>query len=151
MSQDETKAVAILQELIETSEDGKKGFQEAAQRADDSDLKRLFQQRAESCAQAANDLQNLVMSMGGKTDSSGSALGAAHRGWVWARSAVGDANVAVLEEVERGEDYAKGVYGRALKTALPEQAKSLVERHYQGVLKNHDRIRDLRNQYRAHG
>ncbi|SEP75224.1 conserved hypothetical protein [Solimonas aquatica] len=151
MSQDETKTVTMLQELIETSEDGKKGFQEAAQRADDVKLKQLFQDRAESCAEAANELQNMVMSMGGKTNSSGSALGAAHRGWVWARSAVGDSNVAVLEEVERGEDYAKGVYGRALKASLPEKVKTVVERQYQGVLSNHDRIRQLRNQYRAQG
>jgi len=34
-----------------------------------------------------------------------------------------------------------------LKLDLPEPARSIVERQYQGVIANHDRVRDLRNQF----
>lgn len=143
-------AVKVLNELIQTSEDGKKGFEAAATRADDPGLKRMFHDRALSCASAASELQNLVRSLGGKPASSGTFAGAAHRRLVKARAAAGDANVAVLDEVERGEDVAKSVYARALRAHLPGDVKRVVEQQYHGVLTNHDRVRDLRNQYRAH-
>ena len=146
---DKTDIIESLNDLIRTSEDGAKGFLAAAERADDPSLKKLLQDRSESCAHAARELQQAVRDCGGTPEESGSAAGAAHRGWVKARAAVGDSNVAVLEEVERGEDVAKSAYARVLKANLPADVRGIVERQYQGVLKNHDRIRDLRDQYRA--
>jgi hypothetical protein len=32
---------------------------------------------------------------------------------------------------------------------LPADVRAIVERQYQGVLQNHDRVRDLRDQYAA--
>lgn len=144
-------AVSTLNELIEISKDGEKGFKAAAEKADDPGLKSLLQERARSCASATLELQTLVRSLGGKPEDSGSIAGAMHRGWVKVKAAVGDNNVAVLEEVERGEDVAKNAYARALKTELPAEIRQTVDQQYQGVLRNHDRVRDLRNQYRAAG
>jgi len=56
---------------------------------------------------------------------------------------------SLLEECERGEDVAKAAYSKALKEMLPENIRAVVERQYQGVLRNHDQIRDLRDRYRA--
>jgi uncharacterized protein (TIGR02284 family) len=53
---------------------------------------------------------------------------------------------AVLAECERGEDVAKKVYEEALSEDLPADIKTLVQRQYEGVKTNHDRIRQLRNQ-----
>jgi len=141
--------VKILNNLIETSEDGLKGFQEAADKATAPTLKQMFAERAQSCSQSARELQTLVTAIGGHAEKSGSVAGAAHRGWLKVKTAVSDNNVAVLEEVERGEDYAKASYAKALKASLPPQVRDVVEKQYQGVCANHDRIRDLRNQYRA--
>lgn len=142
--------IKVLNELIHTSVDGKKGFAEAAEKSEDVKLKLLFNDRAQECETAVAELQLAVETLGGKPDDgSGTALGAAHRGWVAAKAAVGDNNIAVLEEVERGEDHAKAAYSRALKAPLPPLARAVVEKQYQGVVRNHDRIRDLRNQYRA--
>jgi uncharacterized protein (TIGR02284 family) len=54
---------------------------------------------------------------------------------------------AVLTECERGEDAAKRAYEAALNEDLPADIKALVQRQYEGVKTNHDRIRDLRNQH----
>ncbi len=143
------EAAKVLNELIATSEDGSKGFKEAAEKAEDPNLKVLFTERAQECAHAVADLQKTVQELGVTAKQGGSISGAAHRGWVAVKAAVANSNVAVLEEVERGEDYAKAIYGKAIKSDLPPKAKALVERQYQGVLRNHDRIRDLRNRYRA--
>lgn len=141
--------VKILNKLIETSEDGLKGFKEAADKATAPALKQMFAERAQSCTQSVRELQTLVTALGGDAETSGSVVGAAHRGWVAVKSAVSDSNVAVLEEVERGEDYAKASYTKALKSDLPPQVRSVIEKQFQGVVANHDRIRDLRNQYRT--
>ena len=80
----------------------------------------------------------------------GSVGGAVHRGWVNLKSAVaGRTDVAILEECERGEDVAKARYGKALEATLPEDIRRVVKRQYDGVISNHDQIRDLRDRYRA--
>jgi uncharacterized protein (TIGR02284 family) len=143
------QTVSVLNELIQTSEDGKKGFQAAAEKAADPSLKNLFQSRSQSCAAAVNELQQIVRSLGVDPKDSGTVSGAMHRGWVKVKAAVGDNNVAVLEEVERGEDVAKEAYLQALRADLPTTIRDVVSKQYEGVLQNHNRVRDLRNQYRA--
>jgi uncharacterized protein (TIGR02284 family) len=58
---------------------------------------------------------------------------------------------AILEEVERGEDYAKTQYRKALDEALPANVKAVVERQYRGVISNHDKVRALRDQFSRGG
>lgn len=140
--------INILNDLIATSEDGKKGFAEAASDATNPELKEILQRRAVECADAATELQSIVQSIGGSPETTGTVAGAAHRGWVKVKSAVTDSNVAVLEEVERGEDHAKAAYNKALKGDLPMPIRSVLERQAQGTLRNHDLIRNLRNSYR---
>lgn len=143
------QTVNVLNELIHTSEDGRQGFLAAAEKAEDPSLKSLFQERSRLCGMAASELQQIVRSLGAEPTDSGSVSGAIHRGWVKVKAAVGDNNIAVLEEVERGEDVAKGAYMQALRADLPSKIKDVVSKQYEGVLKNHSRVRDLRNQYRA--
>jgi len=143
------EAVSTLNNLIEISRDGEMGFKAAAEKADDPGLKSLLQDRARTCASAASELQGLIRSLGGTPEDSGTIAGAVHRGWTKVRAAVGDNNIAVLEEVERGEDVAKSAYAKALKADLPADIRQTIDTQYQGVLRNHDRVRDLRNQYRA--
>jgi uncharacterized protein (TIGR02284 family) len=76
--------------------------------------------------------------------------GALHRGWVDVKAALSSRdNHAILAECERGEDVAKKRYREALDKELPAEIRSLVELQFQGVLQNHDRIRELRDQYAA--
>jgi uncharacterized protein (TIGR02284 family) len=143
------EVISTLNDLIETSKDGEKGFALAAKDAKDSSLTAVFNEGAQSCRVAAQELQDLVRQMGGNPDESGSVAGAVHRGWVSLKAAATTRDAkAVLEECERGEDYAKAKYAAALKEQLPDNVRQVVERQYQGVVANHDRIRDLRNQYR---
>jgi uncharacterized protein (TIGR02284 family) len=69
-----------------------------------------------------------------------------HRAWTGIKSSITDMDDhAVLAECESGEDTAKRAYEAALKKDLPADVRTIVERQYQGVKENHDRIRDLRN------
>jgi uncharacterized protein (TIGR02284 family) len=97
-----------------------------------------------------SELQVLVSQCGGKPDEGGSLSGAVHRGWVAVRGTLaGYTDLGMLEECERGEDVAKTRYRKALEQPLPEPIRTIIERQYQGVLRNHDQIRTLRDRYRA--
>lgn len=141
---------SVLNDLIETSFDGEKGFAKAAEDAHDDELKTLFTQCAQRCREGIVELQSHVQSQGGRPDNSGTAAGALHRGWLSVKEAFSKRDdKAILEECERGEDFAKAAYKKALAKDLPADIRAVVERQYQGVIANHDRVRDLRDRYRA--
>ena len=140
----------ILNDLVETSKDGEKGFRTAAEDTQNAELRAVFLRRAEDCAAGAADLQQFITGLGGKPERLGSVAGAVHRGWVNFKAAVsGRPDRAILEECERGEDVAKARYRKALAEALPEDIRMVVQRQYEGVVRNHDQIRDLRDRYRT--
>jgi len=141
--------VKVLNDLIQTSEDGKMGFAEASKEATKPELKTMFHQRSTDCASAVIELQQLVESLGGTPKESGTVAGAAHRGWTKVKATVGDANIGTLEEVERAEDKAKATYIKALSAKLPPQVRTVVQRQHDGAVRNHDLVRDLRNSYKA--
>ncbi len=141
---------SILNDLVETSKDGEKGFRTAAEDTKNTELQAVFLRRAQDCATGAADLQQRVARLGGDPEDGGSVAGAVHRGWVSLKGAVsGRTDLAILEECERGEDVAKARYGKALEVTLPEDIRVIVQRQYEGVMRNHDQIRDLRDRYRA--
>ena len=143
---DNGAVISTLNDLVETCKDGEFGFHACAEQADAIDLEALFARRADQCREAARELQDLVLRLGGKPDSRGTTAGALHRGWVALRSKLARYDdLAVLKECERGEDVAIARYRDALASPLPESVRELVERQYQGAQRNHDQIRDLRD------
>lgn len=142
--------ISTLNDLIETSKDGEEGFRTCADDVSDPQLKTFFSNRAQSCAAAAVELQDLVRAYGGDPETSGGLGGALHRRWVDIKALLTSKDVkAVLRECERGEDFAVASYRRALERNLPAEIRAVVERQYQGVMQNHDQVRSLRDQYRA--
>ncbi|ALM85194.1 PA2169 family four-helix-bundle protein [Bordetella sp. N] len=142
--------VKLLNDLIETSKNGEKGFAKAAEDTKNPELKILFENRSRDCASGAGELQAVVRQLGGDPATGGTVAGAMHRGWTELKSTVtGRSDTAILEECERGEDHAKAQYTDALKENLTPDVRAIVERQYQGVLRNHDQIRDLRNRFKA--
>lgn len=142
--------VDVLQGLVECCKDGEYGFQSCAEHAKREDLKSVFTQRMQDCQRGAKELQNQIRSLGGAVKDSGSTLGAVHRGWVSVKSTLATYDdQATLDEAERGEDNALARYRKALQKPLPDAIRSLVERQLQGVQRNHDQIKMLRDQFRA--
>lgn len=141
---------SVLNDLIETSRDGEQGFRTAAEDTRNAELRTVFLARAENCAQAVADLRAVISRLGGKPQERGSIAGAVHRGWVNLKAAAGGrTDLAILEECERGEDVAKARYRKALEAQLPDDIRTIVQKQYEGVQRNHDQVRDLRDRYRA--
>lgn len=146
---DAQNLVDTLNDLIKTSKDGEYGFKTSAGHATSPELKRLFSERAAQCQQAAAELQTLVLQHGGEPDDSGSVIGAMHRGWVSVRgSLTGTSDQSMLNECERAEDAALARYREALKDSLdnplPAPVREVVQRQLEGVRRNHDQIKMLR-------
>lgn len=149
-SGDRDDVIDALNDLAECCKDGEYGFRSCAEQAKRADLKSVFLQRADDCRGAAQELYEQIRGLGGTIDEGGSAAGAMHRGWVAVKATLSTYDdKAVLEEAERGEDNAMARYRKALKQPLPAGVKLIVERQMQGVQRNHDQIKMLRDQFRA--
>ncbi|MGJ0394799.1 MAG: PA2169 family four-helix-bundle protein [Methylocystis sp.] len=143
---EKSEVISTLNELAEISRDGEQGFLAAAEDVQDPTLKSVFRTAAARCAEGARELETKIVSLGGEPARSGSMTGAMHRAWTNVKAAMSSRSErAVLEEVERGEDAAKGAYQQAIAQPLPPEIRSLVQRQYQGVKENHDRVRSLRD------
>ena len=148
MTNDDT--IDTLNKLIETCKDGEYGFRTSAEHAKSPDLKSVFMRRSEDCRRGATELQAIVQRLGGKAETDSSATGSLHRGWVAVVGTLsGYSDQQMLDECERGEDAALERYRDAIKQPLPADIMALVQKQYEGVKRNHDQIRTLRNQVRA--
>jgi uncharacterized protein (TIGR02284 family) len=147
---DRGDVVDVLKDLVECCKDGEYGFRECADQAKGADLKSMFLQRAEDCRRGADELNQLLRQSGHEMKDDGSTLGAMHRGWVSIKSKLTTYDdKAVLEEAERGEDNAKARYMKAMQKNLPSDIRMVVERQYQGVQRNHDQVKRMRDQFRS--
>ena len=147
---DNDDVIDILNKLIDTCKDGENGFRTAAEHVKSENLRSVFLERAESCRRGATELQEAVVRCGGKPDEHSSGTGTLHRGWVALKGMLtGDSDQAALNECERGEDAALARYRDAIKKDLPSDVMAIVQRQYEGVKRNHDQIRTLRDAHRA--
>ena len=144
---DNHQVVATLNKLLETTKDGEEGFRTCAEAVTNPRLKTVFEDAARRCDGGDAELQAEIRKLGGEPTTSGTVGGSLHRAWTNIKSSItGKDEHAVLAECERGEDVAKSAYEAALKEDLPPNVKAIVQRQYQGVKENHDRIRNMRNQ-----
>ena len=143
------KAVAVLNELIETCLDGENGFRTSAEELKDANVTRLFASYAQQRAEFAEELKREVRRLGGDPDKSGHVTGAVHRGWINLKAALtGHDTHAVVAEAERGEDVAKAAFEKAIDSGdLPIETRQIVERQFMQVKEAHDHVRALRDQY----
>jgi len=147
---DNDDVISILNDLIETSTDGERGFTTCAEDISDPQVKSLFVSRAQACSMAAAELQEFVRALGGDPETRGSISGTLHRRWVDIKAAItGKDDEAILNECERGEDVAVTSYRRALEKDLPPNIRAVVERQFEGVVRNHDQVKALRDQVRT--
>lgn len=144
---DQQETISVLDELIKTLKDGQEGFKQAAEGVKDLQLKSLFTEYSQQRLRFASALKNQVRALGNsEPESSSSAAGALHRGWINLKSTLsGGDDHAILAECERGEDSAVKEYKKALDDDLSPELYELVSRQFTDIKAAHDRIRTLRD------
>ena len=111
---DNSHDITVLNSLIRTTLDSYKGFNDACEDAE-GQHSQFFQQMARERSEVASRLQAQVRALGGDPEDDSSFTAAAHRGFMDLKQAMmGDSDEAIVEEVERGEDYINAKYEAAL-------------------------------------
>jgi len=140
--------ISTLNTLIATLIDSVTGFEDAAANIDGSSrLQQLFRERASERRGVVADLRAEVSRLGGNPEDDGSFLGKAHQRFLDLKSVVtGRDEQAIINEVERGEDYLKEKFETALNAGtLSGESRAVVERAYQSVRKGHDQVSALKH------
>ena len=141
----------ILNTLTATVIDSVNGYRDAAENADGSRFQQLFRDKADQRGKIAEDLRAEVRRIGGNPEDDGSLMGKTHQRFLDLKAAVtGRDDQAVINEVERGEDYLKEKFEAALKDdSLSSECRAVVERAYQSVRQGHDQVSQIKHQLEA--
>jgi uncharacterized protein (TIGR02284 family) len=141
-------AVHVLNSLIETTLDSLNGYRKAAQDARDPELRSMFEQKANRRAQISAELQGEVRSFGGEPKTDQSTLGAIHNKFVDLKSGItGGSDKAVVDEVERGEDFIKAKFEKATDDDdLPPAARELIQKALGTIQADHDEVSRLKHE-----
>lgn len=144
--------ISTLNTLIATTIDSITGYENSAKDIDNNRFRQIFRQRADERQRVVEDLRSEVRRLGGDPEDSGSFMGKTHQRWEDLKSAVtGGDDKAVINEVERGEDYLKEKFESALESGkLSGEARSVVERCYQSVRAGHDQMSQLKHGMESH-
>ena len=139
--------ISTLNTLIATTIDSITGYEDSAKNIDSERLREIFQQRAGERQMVVEDLRAEVRRLGGNPEDDGSFLGKAHQRFEDLKAAItGRDEKAIINEVERGEDYLKAKFEAALKDdTLSGDCRAAVEKAYQSVRSGHDQISQLKH------
>ena len=139
--------IKVLNTLIATTLDSVKGYRDAGADTNGS-YSQMFASMADERSRVASDLQAHVRQHGGDPEADSSTAGDLHRGFMNLKDKItGTDDKAVINEVERGEDYIKNKYETALKDDdLSTDCRRIIERAYQSVREGHDKVSTLKHQ-----
>ena len=137
--------ISALNSLISLNRDDQKGFQEAAEKIEVTEIKTYYLEQSLSRAQFVGELQSQVHSLGSEPEDKGTVSGALHRGWMNLKTALGGGDHAILAATESVEDHAISTYQKAMSESLPADVRDIVERQFESVKLSHNKVKALRD------
>jgi uncharacterized protein (TIGR02284 family) len=142
-----SEEISALNTLIATTIDSITGYENSAKDVDSERFRELFRQRADERQRVVEELRSEVRRLGGNPEDDGSFMGKTHQRFEDLKSAItGGDDKAIINEVERGEDYLKEKFETALNSdALSGDSRAVVERCYQSVRSGHDQMSQLKH------
>jgi len=140
MSSDES----VTQDLIKTLENGREGFERAAERLSNSNEPALSAEFAKFSAQRgqfASELTQLAAAYGDQLDKRTTVPGAVHRGWMAVKDMLAGSDPdGVLDAAAQGEDHAVEEYESALEADISDGLRTVITRQYAEVKSARDRV-----------
>ena len=139
--------IGTLNTLIATTIDSVTGYENSAKDIDNQRFAEIFRERANERQRVVQELREEVRRLGGNPEDDGSFLGKTHQRFEDLKAAItGQDEQAIINEVERGEDYLKEKFETALNSdTLSGESRSVVERCYQSVRSGHDQMSQLKH------
>lgn len=140
-------AISKLDDLITTLIDSVKGYEHSAEKVKSVDFQTLFRNLAAERVQAVDLLQAHSRALGGKPNSFGSAAGTVHRRMEDIFVALGGGDKAVVQAIDRGEDYLREEFERVLKDeAIDAETQVIVRQAHESVAHGHRVVQGLKDQ-----
>lgn len=137
--------IDVLNDLIEITVDSYDDYREAAEQSKDAAIACLFSNCALDRRRALCTLRHAVEELGGRPVVTGTLLGSARRVAMDLRALLGETNQAVIEQIERGDDYLKGRFEHAMEDfRLSEPIRNIVKQAYVSVQAGHDAMCELK-------
>ena len=142
-----SESITTLNTLIATTIDSVNGYEDSAQNIDNERFREIFRQRASERQEVVQKLREEVRRLGGNPEDDGSFMGKAHQRFEDLKAAItGRDEKAIINEVERGEDYLKEKWQAALQSGeLKGESHDVVEQCYQSVKSGHDQMSQLKH------
>lgn len=132
-------ATSKLDDLIVTTIDSVRGYEQAADHADAGGHASFFRSMAQERRQVVAMLQEESRRLGGTPNDFGSLAGTVHRRWEDLRHALGGGDKAIAENVRRGEDYLKEEFDRVLNDdRMGAETLAVVRAAYASVLSGYE-------------
>jgi len=147
MFEDKNDGLTVLKTLTDTLADSVNGYRDAAENSESGRFQEMFRTNADERSRVAEELRAEVRRLGGEPEDDQSTMGALHQRWLDLKAAVtGRDDKAIINEVERGEDYLKEKFETALNSGhLSGESRAVVERAYQSVRKGHDQVASIKH------
>ena len=143
--------ISDLNSLVNILNDGKKGYDSAAETTDSLELKAIFEKDSIERAAYAAELKAHIKVHGGNEDDneSGGLLGAVHRGWVDIKQAfTGNDNKSILEAIETGEKSAIEKYDGFIADYTDHADHlALLQKQRNGIQQDLNQIESLKSQF----
>lgn len=133
-----------IQGIIAVCKDSAEGYRLASEKVKESDVRDIFLNISRRRAGFANQLEAVAGDNGAERPT----FDTVSREWEGLKSTVPiEHDLAVLDEVEHGEDATLKAYEGALATELPADVRPIIDEQYWEVRKDHDRVRALRDSH----
>jgi len=137
----------VTKDLMQTVEDGRNGFADAADKLADTDRPDLaprFRDFSEQRSAMYTELETLAAAYGDDLDEDGSVAAALHRGWMSLKDALtGSSADGVLDVAEQGEDHAVSEYRKALEEDVSPELAEVIRRQFVDITAVHDEVKRL--------
>ena len=136
--------VAVLERLVDASQDAERGYALAAADIADPAMKTLLTRRSHERADFAEELAAQIAGLGAAL--ARRATRCTLRGWVEVRAALPSrSDRMILEECDRGETAARKTYEAAMRdvplACMPAATRAIVQRQYGALLDAHAEVR----------
>ncbi len=143
------KSIDALNTLIEINNDRIEGYETASRETEETDLKALFAQLAQTSHDCNEELIEEVEELDGTPVEGTKVSGKFFRIWMDVKAAItGKDRKAILNSCEYGEDEAVNTYKKVLENDaedLTSDQIAIVQEQYELIKADHDTVKSLRD------
>jgi len=145
------RTIRLLNRLIRTCRDGEGTCRAWSEAAGSPGLRELLAERSEEWGRQGDELQALVLILGGRPALSGTPAGDLLQGWVALKALLlGRSDLPVLLDWEHSQRIALRRYQQALAGRLSERVRRTLTLQARRLSAHHHRLEDLRGYFAAH-